>query len=215
MKKNKPILGSEKFPIVLQPHFQTDVAHRYHWPRKLVKGLEVKQDYKAIEKDTEVYFSYEENIFKNPFLNSLEIRLASYFYQKQFVDDGVLYLIKSDYTQNTLKKVVGEGGYLYFTSKNVYFMLLDDVINLIEDLKQYNILDELEKVQIAIERLVDFGYLTITEISWSNVLVRESRNVLNKKVDDNDKYKIYAHNIRIHSMMDNRKIYKTFDNSTL
>jgi hypothetical protein len=214
MVKNSPILGTAEFPIVLQPHFQSDVANKYYWPRELIKGTQVNQKYEAIEKDTEVSFSFTNNVIKNSFLNAFEIRLALYFYQKQILDDGVLYLIGSSYTKNSLKKVIGDDDLLHITDSSVQYMLLDEVVELMTDLKVSNILESTDDVVIAIERLIGFGYLTVTEICWDNVLTRASRNVLKKKVNEKDIKTVYAHNIRILPIMDNRRVYKTFKTQT-
>lgn len=204
-------LGSENFPIRLLPQISekkevNNQNESTRWPRKNLTLDYLNKEINSIYDEPQDFGCYVENIFSNPYLNHIEIKIALYLHKQLFAFDGEIFFINSRYTSTSLGKTVGEDGAINFSDSSILPVSIDEIKNLREELQNFNIIVSNQALSEAIQRLHDFAYITVTEICWSNVLERAVRKDI--KLSDSQKSTIYAHHIRIFTMMDERNLTK-------
>jgi len=234
MDSHKPKLGSEDYPILLVPHTSDtkseDKTNKYSsksfkakkhekrntallWPRKNFELTTFERSLDAIKNSTDYYEAFILNIIKNPHLSALEVKLALYFYRKE-LDDlgehhyGICYLIEHYQSTSSLKNLIGESGWLNYQTDEMHFEdIKKDIVDLREELPKLNIHNNISNVKTAIYNLQDWGYITITPISWNYVHKRSARSVM--PVDKDELNREYAVNIRIFPLYTEKCIFKT------
>lgn len=215
-------LGSEKNPIALIDHTSDkakDIKIKgkrgVYWPRKGIDGTPFDRDFTAVKNSVTVDDAFILNVIQNPYLSPLDMRLAFYFYHKEMaanchlsLGNGNTFIIDEDYSKKQLKKLIGSSGTLYYSTDVLHFTKIDEIIQLVQDLKNSNIDVGLTELKTSIQTLSDFAYITITPISWENAHVRFSRTA-KKKISEDEVTRVYARNIRIFSRMGDKLIFKT------
>ncbi|MFD2165169.1 hypothetical protein ACFSJY_02740 [Thalassotalea euphylliae] len=234
MELSKPKIGTSGFPILLVPHTsdkaKNDKASRVlsngnkakkhekknnalYWPRKKILNTPYERSLDAIKNSKDYFEAFNLNIIKNPHLSALEIKLALYFYREELncfgqLQYGLCYLIDHNQNTSTLNRLIGEDGWIYYKTDDIHFDdLKKDVIDLREELPKLNINDEISDVKQAIKNLQDWGYITLTPISWKFVHKRSARSVMPK--DKSELTKEYAVNIRVFPLYAEKLVFKT------